>query len=171
MLSLTAHAQIPTSNHCVACFNSRLAPAFIFVWNPKKFLNFSFQLNEERRAALKSGTNLDRSWCCGSHQGDGDVELEAEIMDFMAKSEKPSMFPTKEELVRAIKERGGWYSLGWDDQNAEETTDFDIAEFHSRIESCKQTASSSFVDEELPGSSLLETSHSDFFLSSSFFFL
>ncbi|XP_042018502.1 protein PTST homolog 2, chloroplastic-like isoform X2 [Salvia splendens] len=172
MLSLTAHAQIPTSNICVACFNSRLSPVLIFVSNSNKFLNFSFQLNEERRA-LKSGINLDRSWCCGSHQGDGEVELEAEIMNFMAKSEKPSMFPTKEELVRAgrfdlvraIKKRGGWYSLGWDDKNAEETTDSDIAEFHRRIESCNQSASSSFFGDgivnpssQLPGSSLLETS-------------
>ncbi|XP_047966117.1 protein PTST homolog 2, chloroplastic-like [Salvia hispanica] len=172
MLALTAHAQIPTSNICVACFNSRLSPALIFVSNSNKFLNFSFQLNEERRA-LKSGINLDRSWCCGSHQGDRDVELEAEIMNFMAKSEKPSMFPTKEELVRAgrfdlvraINKRGGWYSLGWDDKNVEETTDSDIAEFHRRIESCKQSTSSSFFDDgivnpssQLPGSSLLETS-------------
>ncbi|KAL6565742.1 hypothetical protein OROHE_004797 [Orobanche hederae] len=28
-------------------------------------------------------------------EGEGDRELEAEIMDFMAKSEKPTMFPTK----------------------------------------------------------------------------
>ncbi|KAL1569926.1 protein PTST 2, chloroplastic-like isoform X3 [Salvia divinorum] len=183
MLSLTAHTQIPTSNNCVPCFKTRLFPALIFVWKSKKrdskcqkSLNFSFQLNEERRV-LKSGINLDRSWCCGSHQGDGDEELEAEIMSFMAKSEKPSMFPTKEELVRAgrfdlvraIKKRGGWYSLGWDDKKVgndeKETTDSDIAEFQRRIESCKQSGSSSFFHDgivnsclHLPGSSSLETS-------------
>lgn len=86
------------------------------------------------------------------------MDLEAEIMGFMANSEKPTMFPTKEELVRAgrldlvesIKKTGGWYSLGWDDENVgdyvEETSDSDIAEFQRRIESCKQSGSSSFSE-------------------------
>lgn len=115
-------------------------------------------MTEERRE-VNLGINFDSSWRCGCHQGEGDVELEAEIMNFMAKSEKPSMFPTKEELVRAgrfdlviaIKRRGGWYSLGWDFDNvgdgAEESTDSDIAEFQRRIESCKQSGSSNFFDE------------------------
>ncbi|XP_057777092.1 protein PTST homolog 2, chloroplastic-like isoform X2 [Salvia miltiorrhiza] len=83
-------------------------------------------------------------------------------MNFMVKSEKPSMFPTKEELVRAgrfdlviaIKKRGGWYSLGWDFENvgndAEEITDSDIADFQRRIESCR---SSSFSHEGIVSSS------------------
>ncbi|KAK6160031.1 hypothetical protein DH2020_003412 [Rehmannia glutinosa] len=63
------------------------------------------------------------------------------------------MFPTKKELMRAgrmdlveaIKKRGGWYSLGWDDEsmgdNVEETMDFDIGEFQRRVERCKESAS------------------------------
>ncbi|KAL6562570.1 hypothetical protein OROGR_003577 [Orobanche gracilis] len=88
-------------------------------------------------------------------EGEGDGELEAEIMDFMAKSEKPTMFPTKKELMRggrvdlveAIRKRGGWYSLGWDEENVggnvDEAFDFDIdiGEFQRRIESCKQSGS------------------------------
>lgn len=74
-------------------------------------------------------------------------------MDFMAKSDKPEMFPTKKELIRAgridlvnaIKEKGGWYSFGWEEENVgynvEETTGSDIMEFQRRVESYK-TASS-----------------------------
>lgn len=82
-------------------------------------------------------------------------------MDFMANSEKPTMFPTREELVRAgrldlveaIKNKGGWYSLGWDVEIVEETTDSDIAEFQRRIESCKQSGSSSYYEEGVVNSS------------------
>lgn len=136
MLSLTAHAQIPTSNHRVSSFKARLLPALLSARKSKKpdnncqkSLNLSFRLKEKRRA-LK----LDRSWCCGSHLGDRDVELEAEMMNFMAQSEK--------------------------------TTDSDIVEFQRRIESCKQSGSSSFLrsspqnldSPQLAGSSSLETS-------------
>ncbi|XP_042049069.1 protein PTST homolog 2, chloroplastic-like isoform X2 [Salvia splendens] len=133
MLSLTAHARIPTSNHRVSSFKARLLPALLSARkstkpdnNCHKSLNLSFRLKEKRRA-LK----LDS---CGSHQGDGDEELEAEMMNFMAQSEK--------------------------------TTDSDIAEFQRRIESCKQSGSSSFLratpqnldSPHLAGSSSLETS-------------
>lgn len=86
-------------------------------------------------------------------------------MGFMAKSEKPSMFPTKEELVRAgrldlvksIKKKGGWFSFGWDNENVgddvEETMDSDIAEFQRRIQSCKQSGSSSFSEAVLSSTS------------------
>lgn len=48
--------------------------------------------------------------------------LESEIMDFMERSANPSRFPTKEELiaagrmdlVEAMEEQGGWFTLGWD---------------------------------------------------------
>ncbi|KAL1550973.1 protein PTST 2, chloroplastic-like isoform X1 [Salvia divinorum] len=142
MLSLTVHTQIPTSNHRISCFKARL---LLSAWKSKerdnnshKSLNLSFRVKEERRA-LK----LDSSWCCGSHHGDGDVELEAEMMNFMARSEKPWSF----DLVRAIKKKGERYYLGWDvdnvGENTEETMDSDIPEFQRRIESCKQSGSSS----------------------------
>lgn len=89
------------------------------------------------------------------------MDLEAEILEFMAKSEKPTMFPTKEELVRAgrldlvkaIKKKGGWFSLGWDAENAggdvggSGTMDSDIAEFQRRIESCKQSGAPDFPED------------------------
>lgn len=162
MLSLiTTHTQIPKSHHPFSRLNSRLIPSLIFEYNFKKgnrkykkalIVGQHFGLTEVRRA-WKFGRNLDNSWCCWCKQSEGDIELEAEIMDFMAKSEKPTMFPTQDELMRAgrldlvdaIKKRGGWYSLGWDEEivgdNVEEAMDFDIVEFQRRVESCKESAS------------------------------
>ncbi|CAI9775315.1 unnamed protein product [Fraxinus pennsylvanica] len=93
-------------------------------------------------------------------------------MEFMEKSEKPTMFPTKEELgragrvdlVEAIKKRGGWYSLGWEDENeknagknVKEDIDFDIGEFHKRVESCKEIAAVGEKDvNSFSGDSLVE---------------
>ncbi|KAL5553971.1 hypothetical protein UlMin_041372 [Ulmus minor] len=69
-----------------------------------------------------------RFWCSGGARrckdldSEGDIELEAEILEFMKTSEKPEVFPSKKELVDAgrmdlvdaISKRGGWLSLGWD---------------------------------------------------------
>ncbi|XP_042482467.1 protein PTST homolog 2, chloroplastic-like isoform X2 [Macadamia integrifolia] len=59
---------------------------------------------------------------CKSWETEGDFALEAEILEFMRKSDNPSVFPTKKELidagrmdlVEAIGKRGGWLALGWD---------------------------------------------------------
>ncbi|KAL2543060.1 5'-AMP-activated protein kinase-related [Abeliophyllum distichum] len=143
--------------------NHRLIPSLIFVLNAKKgarnyqkaaIFSRSYGSLEVKRARSFEDNNYS-SWCCGCKQGEGDVELEAEIMEFMEKSEKPTMFPSKEELVRAgrvdlveaIKKRGGWYSLGWEDEdeknmgdNVKEVMNFDIGEFLKRVESCKEIA-------------------------------
>ncbi|XP_052173298.1 protein PTST homolog 2, chloroplastic [Diospyros lotus] len=79
---------------------------------------YSFGLRElERR-------HYEESWCCRSEgwESEGDSELEAEIFEFMKKSAKPKVFPSKKELadagrmdlVEAVLKRGGWLSLGWD---------------------------------------------------------
>ncbi|GMP94148.1 hypothetical protein CsSME_00043706 [Camellia sinensis var. sinensis] len=83
------------------------------------------------------------SWCCSCKGWDseGDLGLEAEILEFMNKSEKPEVFPTKKELVdagrmdlvEAIVKKGGWLSLGWDlgndndDDEEEEVEEIDMA--------------------------------------------
>uniref|UniRef100_A0A5B6YIA4 AMP-activated protein kinase glycogen-binding domain-containing protein n=1 Tax=Davidia involucrata TaxID=16924 RepID=A0A5B6YIA4_DAVIN len=76
--------------------------------------------------------HYESSWCCWCKgwESEGDLALEAEILEFMKKSEKPEVFPTKKELVdaermdlvEAIVKKGGWLSLGWDldDENEEE---------------------------------------------------
>ncbi|CAN6440329.1 unnamed protein product [Victoria cruziana] len=59
---------------------------------------------------------------------DGGFDLEDEIFEFMKRSERPNMFPTKEELiaagrtdlVNAIVMQGGWLSAGWDLREEEE---------------------------------------------------
>ncbi|KAA8533024.1 hypothetical protein F0562_032859 [Nyssa sinensis] len=76
--------------------------------------------------------HYESSWCCWCKgwESEGDSALEAEILEFMKKSEKPDVFPTKKDLVEAgrmdlveaIVKKGGWLSLGWDldDENEEE---------------------------------------------------
>ncbi|KAL9272154.1 PTST homolog 2, chloroplastic-like protein [Drosera capensis] len=57
---------------------------------------------------------------------EGDKEMVAEIVEFMKKSKKPNRFPYKQELigagrkdlVDAIVKRGGWMTLGWDEDYA-----------------------------------------------------
>ncbi|XP_059278282.1 protein PTST homolog 2, chloroplastic-like isoform X3 [Lycium ferocissimum] len=101
----------------------------------------------------------------------GDMELEEEILAFMKLSENPNAFPTRKELekagrvdlIEAIKKRGGWFSFGWeiedDDKNVNanevETVemDFDIEEFHRRVESCQDSDLLHGNEAHLPASS------------------
>ncbi|CAL5355132.1 unnamed protein product [Camellia sinensis] len=92
---------------------------------------------------LKRRHSEGSSWCCSCKGWDseGDLGLEAEILEFMNKSEKPEVFPTKKELVdagrmdlvEAIVKKGGWLSLGWDlgndndDEEEEEVEEIDMA--------------------------------------------
>ncbi|KAL2349308.1 hypothetical protein Fmac_003308 [Flemingia macrophylla] len=58
---------------------------------------------------------------CKDLEGDFS-SLESEILEFMQSSDKPGVFPTKEELVaagrvdlvNAIVREGGWLAFGWD---------------------------------------------------------
>ncbi|KAL0385695.1 UNVERIFIED_CONTAM: protein PTST2, chloroplastic [Sesamum radiatum] len=152
---------MPKSHHSVLGLKFSVVPSLILEYNPKKrvkeykgaaIVSRCFGFTEVRRA-WSFERYLDNSWCCWCKQGEGDIELEAEIMDFMAKSPKPTMFPTMDELmeagrvdlVEAIKKKGGWYSLGWDEtnvrDNVEEAVDFDLEEFQRRVDSCKESAS------------------------------
>ncbi|KAG5629529.1 hypothetical protein H5410_001246 [Solanum commersonii] len=102
----------------------------------------------------------DSAYClCRKGLGsEGDMELEEEILAFMEISENPSVFPTRKELekagrvdlVEAIKNRGGWFSFGWDSEDDDTKTvnvnevetvemDFDIEEFHDRVKSCQES--------------------------------
>ncbi|XP_043687051.1 protein PTST homolog 2, chloroplastic-like [Telopea speciosissima] len=64
---------------------------------------------------------------CKSWETEGDAVLEAEILEFMGKSDTPAVFPTKKELIDAgrmdlvetIAKRGGWFALGWDMEEEE----------------------------------------------------
>lgn len=105
---------------------------------------------------VEKGKFRENSWCCWCKErweSEGDSELEAEILEFMENSSKPGAFPSKKELVEAgrldlveaIKNRGGWFSLGWhseDETNEGENLmlDFDVEDFQRRLESCKQSA-------------------------------
>lgn len=82
--------------------------------------------------------------------------LESEILEFMKKSEKPGVFPSKEELVNAgrmdlveaIVKEGGWLSMGWDlgnHQNDEQEKVQEVIDITARVsdDSCRVSPVSS----------------------------
>ncbi|XP_050373276.1 protein PTST homolog 2, chloroplastic [Argentina anserina] len=81
-----------------------------------------------------------RRRCRGSDL-EGDLALEAEILEFMEGSEKPGAFPSRRELVEAgrldlveaIVREGGWLSLGW---NLEEEEEIGFRSWNDGYESC-----------------------------------
>ncbi|KAL0372431.1 UNVERIFIED_CONTAM: protein PTST2, chloroplastic [Sesamum calycinum] len=149
MLSLIpTHTHIPKSNHLLSRLNYPLISSRVFMHNSRNGLNryrpFTGFIQVRTWGKVEGG--FDDSWCCWCKRFEGDRELDEEIIGFMGKSEKPKMFPTEEELLRAgrmdlveaIKKRGGWYSLGWDEANVggnvEEAMEDDIGEFRRRVE-------------------------------------
>ncbi|KAF3431399.1 hypothetical protein FNV43_RR26130 [Rhamnella rubrinervis] len=103
----------------------------------RRFLALNFVWDKENRCSCEGLYRFekvrghDKGLFCGFHgfvrrcknwDGEGDSELEAEILEFMVNSEKPEVFPSKKELVDAgrmdlvdaIRKRGGWLSFGWD---------------------------------------------------------
>ncbi|KAL6547159.1 hypothetical protein OROMI_022880 [Orobanche minor] len=167
MLSfINTNTRIPKSHHQpFARLNGPLlTSSLVLDCDPKRrgqIYRKSVVFNSRDFSFKKPKRDLHNIWSCwcrqseGEGEGEGDGELEAEIMDFMAKSEKPTKFPTKKELMRggrvdlveAIRKRGGWYSLGWDEENVGGNVDeafdidIDIGEFQRRIESCRQSGS------------------------------
>jgi hypothetical protein len=116
--------------------NSRIRKRRIII--QKQFLALSFVAAKESCGSLLA---FHRGFCGGGCSGfvrrcvkwdseEGDLALEAEILEFMKYSKKPDAFPSKKELVEAgrmdlvdaIANRGGWLSLGWDlsDEDEEE---------------------------------------------------
>ncbi|KAL2546890.1 5'-AMP-activated protein kinase-related [Forsythia ovata] len=154
---INSHAHITKFHHPILHSSYLVTPSLFCVYNPKRrpqryrksaIFSRSWGFLEVKRLRKFEGSNGSFR-CFWRKESDGDAELEAEIMEFMEKSENPTMFPTKEEflkagrrdLVEAIKKRGGWYSLGWEGENVEEDVDFNIEEFQRRVESCSESSS------------------------------
>lgn len=92
--------------------------------------------------SFKKDIRLSSSLGFRAKKGEGDFgggEFEAEIYDFMERSENPSAFPTREELIaagrgdlaEAIAREGGWFAFGWDLEVEEEEEDDGISELRS----------------------------------------
>ncbi|KAH1259962.1 hypothetical protein AAZX31_02G021300 [Glycine max] len=102
-------------------------------------LHFPASTGRVRRFAVETGSVLRSSlWKVNRYKGlwlsctgflrrckdwDGEFSsLESQILDFMQNTDKPEVFPTKEELVaagrvdlvNAIVNEGGWLAFGWD---------------------------------------------------------
>lgn len=107
---------------------------------------------------------------CGNWDGEGDSELEAEILEFMKNSEKPEAFPSKKELVDAgrmdlvdaIRKRGGWLSLGWDLDEENDTSDSGSLEAieHDSFQESNAGASEEMLDSGVVYSFSEDSSHS-----------
>lgn len=96
----------------------------------------SLKLNLVRGLEFGKENKRVSPWSCCCKKGwenDGDLALEAEILEFMRNSQKPEAFPTKKDLVDAgrmdlvegIKRQGGWLAMGWD---LDDDKDYDFKE-------------------------------------------
>ncbi|XWS63569.1 hypothetical protein CRYUN_Cryun06bG0111400 [Craigia yunnanensis] len=106
-------------------FSTRVFSSCFCGVNPEKKANLvSLRLNLVRGLEFTEEKKRVSWWSCWCKKGweDGDLALEAEILEFMTNSEKPEVFPSKKELVDAgrldlvegIKRQGGWLAMGWD---------------------------------------------------------
>ncbi|XP_076922475.1 protein PTST homolog 2, chloroplastic-like [Bidens hawaiensis] len=102
-----------------------------------------------------------RSWILCKESSESD--LEGEVMEFMEGSRNPNCFPSKKELleagrgdlVDAIIEKGGWMTLGWDDD------DDDVRDVNSRFDPSLTSCSSSDQCASSSGRSVETVIHED----------
>ncbi|XP_057755850.1 protein PTST homolog 2, chloroplastic-like isoform X1 [Arachis stenosperma] len=139
----------------------QLTPPFIFSfqYTTAKRLQVQLHVQEEKSLRKKKGR---KGLCCKEDLGGAEEEvfspLEAEILEFMRSSTKPSAFPTREELVAAgrvdlidaIVTKECYLVYGWDlDRGSRESYDFDgasVAEIHGQASMASGFSSSSDGD-------------------------
>ncbi|XP_025654528.1 protein PTST homolog 2, chloroplastic isoform X2 [Arachis hypogaea] len=139
----------------------QLTPPFIFSfrYTTAKRLQVQLHVEEEKSLRKKKGR---KGLCCKEDLGGAEEEvfspLEAEILEFMRSSKKPSAFPTREELVAsgrvdlvdAIVTKECYLVYGWDlDRGSRESYDFDgasVAEIHGQASRASGFSSSSDDD-------------------------
>ncbi|KAL1355126.1 hypothetical protein AAHE18_05G092000 [Arachis hypogaea] len=139
----------------------QLTPPFIFSfrYTTAKRLQVQLQVQEEKSLRKKKGR---KGLCCKEDLGGAEEEvfspLEAELLEFMRSSEKPSAFPTREELVAAgrvdlvdaIVTKECYLVYGWDlDRGSRESYDFDgasVAKIHGQASRASGFSSSSDGD-------------------------
>ncbi|MCD7468549.1 hypothetical protein HAX54_006893 [Datura stramonium] len=171
---------IPTPTH----LSFSPIPTLMFVVNSPKRLHsrrkaasFNLVLGKDmgsfRFFKISKERTVDSAycWCRKRWESEGDMELEEEILAFMEISENPSAFPTRKDLekagrldlLEAIKNRGGWFSFGWDSEDDDTNTadvnevetmemDFDIEEFRRRVKSCQESDLLHGSEAHFPGS-------------------
>ncbi|XP_073300378.1 protein PTST homolog 2, chloroplastic-like isoform X2 [Primulina huaijiensis] len=151
---ISSHSRILISRKIFSPLNYSLIPSVMSTHNPKNGAQIC------RLSAVRGHSfgfvkvTRDKKFRCY-------LELEVEIMEFMKKSEKPMMFPTREELARAgrmdlvesIKKIGRWYTLGWDEENVEEKMDFDLGEFQRRVERIEESISVDYKEADFSSGS------------------
>ncbi|XP_021893627.1 uncharacterized protein LOC110811421 isoform X2 [Carica papaya] len=149
MLSLTAKStHLLLSSSSFADLNTHIFSPSFFAINLRTRRNRrEISVSSSLLAAKESGSLLgflgakrkdnrgSCRWCGGFARGckrswssEGNIELEAGILEFMRNSAKPEVFPSKKELIDAgrmdlvegIMRQRGWLALGWDSDNEEE---------------------------------------------------
>ncbi|KAL4281488.1 hypothetical protein GQ457_03G007470 [Hibiscus cannabinus] len=109
------------THSCVRVFPS----CFCVITPGNKGNSVSLKLTPFRGLVFGEEKKRGSCWCKKGWENDGDLALEAEILEFMKNSDKPEAFPSKEELIDAgrmdlvegIKRQGGWLAMGWDLDN------------------------------------------------------
>lgn len=196
----TASNRLFASPYSATDLNLHTFPSWVSVSNPrtrprKQEMGISFNLAvvaKERGSGCSFLGFVDvrkrnyRGSCCFSLQKDwqseGDLGLEAEILEFMKSSENPERFPTKKQLmdagrmdlVEAITKQGGWLTFGWDLDDEEHKVDgnevkdwkFKNVEDY-KICSVKDWVESGEKDSALDGNKVNRFSVSSFAVSSS----
>ncbi|MBA0637746.1 hypothetical protein Godav_024556 [Gossypium davidsonii] len=122
-------------------FRARVFPSCFCGINPgNKGNSVSLKLNLVRGLVFGEDKKRVSWWSCCCKKGwdnDGDLALEADILEFMKNSDKPEAFPSKKELVDAgrmdlvegIKRQGGWLAMGWDLDDDDEEHGFQEKRF------------------------------------------
>ncbi|KAK2636284.1 hypothetical protein Ddye_031076 [Dipteronia dyeriana] len=156
MVSFTcASFHFLASHYSLTDLNTRTFPSWVIVFNPRRVARKQEQLvslnpSGSGRSLLgfleakKRNCGGGCSWLPGGFarrckrdcHSEGDLGLEAEILEFMRNSEKPEVFPSKKQLmdagrmdlVEAIVRQGGWLAFGWDldDEDEEEEQNRDL---------------------------------------------
>ncbi|KAK1552061.1 hypothetical protein Q3G72_009753 [Acer saccharum] len=150
MVSFTsASCHFLASPYSLTDLNARTFPSWVLVFNPRRVARKKEQLVSLNPAGsggsllgFREAKKRNCGGCCCWLSGgfarrckrdfysEGDLGLEAEILEFMRNSGNPDVFPTKKQLmdagrmdlVEAIVRQGGWLAFGWDldDEDVEE---------------------------------------------------
>ncbi|KAL9240888.1 hypothetical protein vseg_015058 [Gypsophila vaccaria] len=118
------------------------SPIFLVITPPKIEHPLRIKRRKFKEKKQKNQLLLEFSECCGGltmckrWEVEGDSELELKVLEFMKNSKNPQMFPSKRDLVEAgrvdlveeIVKRGGWMSLGWNNDDNEVKIDDGLVE-------------------------------------------
>ncbi|KAH9616824.1 hypothetical protein KSS87_013356 [Heliosperma pusillum] len=135
MASLISSAHFKVSQQPILSMNLPFFfPIFLVINPPKRehplrLMREQVKEKKPRTQFLEFSDSFGVVTMCKRWEGECDTELESKVLEFMKNSNNPDMFPSKKQLldagrvdlVEAIVKRGGWMSLGWDDDDVDDS--------------------------------------------------